>query len=268
MVNHTPVTPETPEIAVTVNLGSAVEVIASSRASTLTATQSKFVDAYIQSDGDPSFAAYTAGIVPGSGGISGKGAGLRMLRDLQVAREVYYRTQTVMLGDALKARQVLRGILDSTTASNKDKIAAAKTMLDRGGFPAAGTAKPAEVEDAAPSEMSADQLAGMVGALRRQLAAQDAEYTLVEDDHLMTPAAAPEVTVPENPAPAELNPAATTPVDESVPETSPDLDAQLRAALAQRPLYKGAVEPERTFDLNPAPAAPPTFAGGLPVYGS
>ncbi|MBY0144310.1 terminase small subunit [Neobacillus niacini] len=82
---------------------------------------------------------------------------LKAIQDLQDEIEQQLRMRFVE--DAIKAREVLRGILDNPDSTDRDKITAARDLLDRAGFKpvekkelsGSGSGNPIEIKFVDPS---------------------------------------------------------------------------------------------------------------------
>jgi phage terminase small subunit len=87
------------------------------------------------------FNATQAAIRAGYSERSAEVTGFRLLRNAKVCEEIHkVKEQTAeelrqrFIGDALLAREVLVSVLNDPNATNRDKITAAKDLLDRSGF--------------------------------------------------------------------------------------------------------------------------------------
>ncbi|MFJ5761664.1 terminase small subunit [Neobacillus sp. NPDC093182] len=104
----------------------------------LTDKQKRFVQEYMR-DSCATKAAVRAGFSERAASEIGyqllqKTSVLAAIQSLQDEIEQQLRMQFVQ--DAIKAREVLREIMDNPNATNKDRITAAKDLLDRAGFKA------------------------------------------------------------------------------------------------------------------------------------
>jgi phage terminase small subunit len=87
------------------------------------------------------FNATQAAIRAGYSERSAEVTGFRLLRNAKVCEEIHKLKEQIavelrqrFIGDALLAREVLVSVLNDPNATNRDKITAAKDLLDRAGF--------------------------------------------------------------------------------------------------------------------------------------
>jgi phage terminase small subunit len=87
------------------------------------------------------FNATRAAIRAGYSERSAEVTGFRLLRNAKVCEEIHKVKEQIaeelrqrFIGDAILAREVLLNILNDPNATNRDKITAAKDLLDRAGF--------------------------------------------------------------------------------------------------------------------------------------
>lgn len=102
----------------------------------LTPKQSKFIDEYIET-GNGKLSAIRAGYSE----ATAESQASRMLRKVKVQDALKARRSQIQqelrerfVGDALTARKVMIQILNDPEATHKDKLTAARDLLDRAGF--------------------------------------------------------------------------------------------------------------------------------------
>lgn len=103
----------------------------------LTQKQQEFVRAYVENSGNGTQAAIRAGYAPDSAHV----AASNLLKNPKVQEalkklraELEQSIRDAFISDALVARRVLVKILNDPNASNRDKLVAARDVLDRAGF--------------------------------------------------------------------------------------------------------------------------------------
>jgi phage terminase small subunit len=121
----------------------------------LTTKQIRFVEEYIRNGGNGKQAAISAGYSENTA----ESQASRMLRKVKVQNALKERRSQIQqelrdyfIGDALTARKVMVQILNDPEATHKDKLTAAKDLLDRAGF------KPTEKQEISGKDGGALQI--------------------------------------------------------------------------------------------------------------